>query len=318
MSGLTFQDLLRAEGIDPGSLNVILNSPHRNEGDLLEVVRALVPSRPELFEAYQAGHSPAAARTLNKRRSAASFVKVGPGSEAGTSRMLFVHLFSHGGMRVRSREEYLSDEATRWLYRNFGDAWDADPYAPDGKLPDHHFDMKRDERMAKYSGRLLVEARLTQAYVRLAENLHAPIVALHEESVFDAGPPDWRKLDVRGGLVETLPPSWVAALLQWRGIYLIVDESDGARYVGAAYGQENILGRWRAHVAGDRGVPRGLSDRDPRRFRFSILERTSPDAPAEGVRRLEQTWMNRLHTRRFGLNAGAREAPGILEGADEP
>jgi hypothetical protein len=38
------------------------------------------------------------------------------------------------------------------------------------------------------------------------------------------------------------------------------------------------------------------------RFQFSVLERVSPDLPAEQVIELENTWKKRLGTREFGLN----------------
>jgi len=82
-----------------------------------------------------------------------------------------------------------------------------------------------------------------------------------------------------------------------------VDEVDGACYVGSAYGTENLLGRCRSHVAGEQGVTRELAHRDPATFRFSILERANPDATPAEVIRLERTWMDRLDTIRYGLNA---------------
>ena len=64
---------------------------------------------------------------------------------------------------------------------------------------------------------------------------------------------------------------WKAALSQWRGIYFIFDESDGKGYVGSAYGTENIVGRWLSYAAGGHGGNKELRNRDPARFRFSIL-----------------------------------------------
>ena len=77
-------------------------------------------------------------------------------------------------------------------------------------------------------------------------------------------------------MVQEMPPGWAARLREWRGIYLILDESDGARVCRRGFGEENLLGRWRAHFAREAGVTAGLADRDPSRFRFSILERVSP------------------------------------------
>ncbi len=72
--------------------------------------------------------------------------------------------------------------------------------------------------------------------------------------------------------------------------------------MGAAYGEENLLGRWRAHIAGDLGVTRELSKRETKNFRFSILELLAPDAATEEVVDRERCWMDRLHTIEYGLN----------------
>jgi hypothetical protein len=117
-----------------------------------------------------------------------------------------------------------------------------------------------------------------------------------------AGTPDWRRLVLRAREVDLLPRDWAARLSQWRGIYLIVDESDGARYVGSAYGAENLLGRWRAHIRGEKGMTVELKRRSPANFRFSILERLSPDADPADVIDLEGGWKLRIHSYAFGLN----------------
>jgi hypothetical protein len=99
-----------------------------------------------------------------------------------------------------------------------------------------------------------------------------------------------------------LPTKWQAALGQWRGVYLIFDQSDGKAYVGSAYGKSNILGRWHSYAETGHGGNKRLRSRDPSNFLFSILQRTSPDMVADDVIRLEGTWKDRLHTREFGLN----------------
>ena len=66
---------------------------------------------------------------------------------------------------------------------------------------------------------------------------------------------------------------------------------------------ENLLGRWLNYAASGHGGNRLLRQRDPQHFRFTILERVSPDMYAEDVIRLESTWKERLHTRApHGLN----------------
>jgi len=165
------------------------------------------------------------------------------------------------------------------------------------------FDLREHHGLAALKGRLVIEARMTPNYVRLAENLEAPVICIHEQGVSDIPTPNWNEMMPSAAIVRALPTNWAAALREWRGIYLIVDESDGARYIGSAYGESNLLGRWQNHVARARGITRELRARDPINFRFSILQLLAPDAGKNDVISLEHSWMNRLHTREFGLNA---------------
>ena len=74
------------------------------------------------------------------------------------------------------------------------------------------------------------------------------------------------------------------------------DRNDGKQYVGSACGSENILQRWRDYARTGHGGNKLLRGRDPRNFRFAILQRVSPDLPEGDVVRLEVTWKKRLGT----------------------
>ena len=92
-------------------------------------------------------------------------------------------------------------------------------------------------------------------------------------------------------------------LTQWRGIYYIFDISDRKGYVGSAYGEENLYGRWLNYTARGHGGNRLLRQRDPQNFQFSILQRVSPDMDARDLIQIENSWKERLHTREpYGLN----------------
>jgi hypothetical protein len=115
--------------------------------------------------------------------------------------------------------------------------------------------------------------------------------------------PEWDEIEFTWEQLGILPTSWRATLSQWRGIYYIFDTSGGMGYVGSAYGKNNLLGRWLNYAARGDGGNRLLRHRDPRNFRFTILQRVSPDLDASEVIRLESSWKHRLHTRvPYGLN----------------
>jgi hypothetical protein len=118
-----------------------------------------------------------------------------------------------------------------------------------------------------------------------------------------AAMPPWDEIDLAWDELRVLPSRWRAALSQWRGIYYIFDQAAGKGYVGSAYGDANLLGRWVNYSGTGHGGNTLLRQRDPRNFRFTILQRVSPDMDAADVIRLEGTWKERLHTRQpFGLN----------------
>jgi hypothetical protein len=129
------------------------------------------------------------------------------------------------------------------------------------------------------------------------------VLAVLEDSALVARMPEWNEISLSWEELDVMPARWRAAIEQWRGIYYIFDLSDGRGYVGSAYGAENLLGRWLNYAATGHGGNRLLRDRDPRQFRFTILQRLSPDLDAGDVVRLESTWKARLHTRApVGLN----------------
>ena len=99
-----------------------------------------------------------------------------------------------------------------------------------------------------------------------------PIQAILEESALDTDMPNWDQIDLGWDELRILPNRWRFALSQWRAIYYIYDETDRKGYVGSAYGDENLLGRWLNYARSKHGGNKLLRERDPRNFRFSILQ----------------------------------------------
>jgi hypothetical protein len=130
-----------------------------------------------------------------------------------------------------------------------------------------------------------------------------PIHAVLEESVLNEAMPEWNKCILSWAKLSILPVSWCDKLRGWRGIYYIYDRTDRMGYVGAAYGEDNILGRWEHYAESGHGGNALLRNRSPENFNFSILELVSPNMEPDAGIKLETTWKDRLHTRPpFGLN----------------
>ena len=292
-----FADLLRGAGLDRGNCAYCLHK--MGDPVRLRAVQSLVEDRPDLFEAFQANHPAGPEATVRDHPLFAAFVQTAPGEAT------FVGLYDRVVGPPQSAADWLSDPAIAEMVARV-DGHVASPETQAAKWAGRlRFQFTPRAELADLSRRLVVADPGGRAYVRLGQTTDLPVLEIGRRASLVPPLPAWDRLVLTKADLRTLPAAWDAALGQWRGVYLLVDEADGARYVGSAYGTENLLGRWRSHVAGTRGVTEGLRDRNPATFRFSILELTAPTAPPEEVIRLEQTWMDRLHTRAHGLNAGA-------------
>lgn len=291
-------DVWERSGLDPADLNVILHSP---KGELASFLPAILPERPRLLEMYQATHAPPAAAALKQGRAfSAVFLKTGRGDAPKSSRLIFVGVYENRGYAPTTWSELRADEDVTFLHEAYQVSFVDKPERPDAEV--EMFDLSLTAMLSDLRGRLEIEAVLTPTYVRRADNFDAPVSAIHALSMADAPAPDWREMILTAARLKNLPRTWAAALRNWAGIYLITDH-DGARYVGSASGAENLLGRWRQHVAKEaEGVTAELRKRPTSRFTFSILELVSPTAPRGEVEALEASWKRRLHTRTHGLN----------------
>jgi hypothetical protein len=127
--------------------------------------------------------------------------------------------------------------------------------------------------------------------------------AILEDSGLDPPLKEWDQLSLTWEQLQILPRRLQFKLSEWRGIYYILDTSDDKGYVGSAYSESNLLGRWLNYADRGDGGNKLLRHREPRNFRFAILQLVSPTMPAADVIQLESSWKRRLHTRHpHGLN----------------
>ena len=101
---------------------------------------------------------------------------------------------------------------------------------------------------------------------------------------------------------------WRIHLSAVAGIYLIVAEGTGNLYVGSAYGEGGIWGRWRNYArSGDGGDVRlrELIESDssyPQQFRFSVLQTLPKTMAREEVISREVAYKHKLGKRAACLN----------------
>ena len=112
-------------------------------------------------------------------------------------------------------------------------------------------------------------------------------------------------------LVRNNRDDWRFSLASVKGIYLITDTRTGRRYVGSAYGDHGIWGRWRQYAENGHGgnveLRRIANDPDlayaRANFRFALLEHRLDRTPDELILAREAYWKRILFTRgEQGLN----------------
>ncbi len=292
---MNLNDLLKGKGIDPQHVLVLRHRPH--EPELNRVLPWLAAEKPDVFNAYQQTQGEKLERVMEAMKGAgyvASFIGREPG------KALFVGLYSIAASKPLTYEEFWKVPAFIEM-KAFGmEGWSAKEDRPSVLW----FDLVPNDFYAHWKGKLIVGwPPPERSWWRRAHRNEMPVLAVLGDSAFDAAMPEWDAIDFTWDELGVLPARWKSTLSQWRGIYFIFDTSDQKGYVGSAYGENNLFGRWKGYAATGHGGNRLLRHRDARNFRFSILQRVSPDMDAGDVIRLEGTWKQRLHTREpNGLN----------------
>lgn len=291
---MNLNDLLRGKGIDPQDVLVLRHCP--TEPELNRVFSRIASERPDVFNAYQQTQGLRVERALKDAKYVASFIGQQPG------RALFVGLYSVKGSKAITRQQFWEVPAYVYL-KEFG----MKGFSED-EMRQHilWFDMELTDFYSHWKGKLVVAWPGKEiSWYRWAykPKNEMAVLAILPDSALVSAMPKWNELSLAWGELSLLPAAWQVTLGAWRGVYFIFDKCDGKGYVGAAYGEQNLFGRWRNYAARGHGGNRLLRERDPKNFQFTILELVSPNMPADDVIRLEANWKDRLHTRHpFGLN----------------
>ncbi|PGF05060.1 GIY-YIG nuclease family protein [Bacillus toyonensis] len=102
--------------------------------------------------------------------------------------------------------------------------------------------------------------------------------------------------------------AWQESLSIVSGVYLIVDNKTGKQYVGSAYGEEGIWGRWKTYVDNGHGgnkMLKAILNVDPDRvkdFTYTILQVLPNTYKDKEVFKIESLYKRKLGSRAFGLN----------------
>jgi len=103
---------------------------------------------------------------------------------------------------------------------------------------------------------------------------------------------------------------WKSALENVKGIYVIVDKSNGQKYVGSAYGDSGVWSRWAVYMGTGHGYNDELTkiidtkgiEYARKNFRFVLLEYRSMRVDDTVILARETFWKEALMSRELGYN----------------
>jgi hypothetical protein len=297
---MLFNELLTEQNIDPSGVLVLRHTPRVPEdGMLRKVMPRLAADYPDVFNAYQSTQPVKVEAQILRSNYVASFIGLEKRKGSAEQTAVFVGLYKVGEHRPLTHEEFWNVPAYQQL-KEYGMRGFVEGDRPSVLW----FDLTITDFYKQWKGKLVIEwPRPPIQWSRFASNAKFPIHAIVEDSILHPPIPDWKDCIWSWPELRTLPNEWRKTLRGWRGIYYIFDQSDGKGYVGAAYGEDNILGRWEHYEASGHGGNVLLRQRSPDKFIFSILQVVSHDTEPSDVVNLEGNWKERLHTRApFGLN----------------
>ncbi len=204
-------------------------------------------------------------------------------------------------------------DASLWL---FGGIWEVTARRPEPRT--YSYDVvAREDLLGPFVRRLYVRMHLEGRQRRrtmescLAEMTVSSV--LEEAFVGDPFPGHDQINHSLGDIqlvVSQQRPDWRIALEHMKGVYVIHDQTTGARYVGSAYGDTGIWQRWSSYAqtlhGGNVGLIELLEEKGDEHFRanmkFALLEFWSMRTDDQHVLHRESYWKEVLQARSLGHN----------------
>jgi hypothetical protein len=276
---ITFYKILEIYGVDPSKVKMV-----RHGNKEIPICKTFLENLPRL-EAYQSFQIP------NKFGQAKAIAVFAPYYKTTA---LFLGLWDIQGCTENSK--FTKETLSELQKHNLPESW----------FEDHvRYDLKKNSILDDLSERLVVEwGPGTVAWVQSRDKEVVELKGkksigdFHSFSQVDL---NFRDLQMLIQFPDT-NLTWVKALSSVNGIYLIKDRISGKLYIGSAYGNQGIYGRWASYTKDGHGGNLELRDLDPMNLQFSILEIVPATTTAEGVIDCENRWKEKLGTRQFGLN----------------
>ena len=163
----------------------------------------------------------------------------------------------------------------------------------------------------KYCGRLIVKFKnKSQTMIRLATSVidqcevEQILPNIFDNDIF----PGYENVKLSWHELSRVitKEGWKTALQNQKGVYLITDTSNGKMYVGSAYGESMILGRWQSYIqtghGGNLGLKEMTTEHIRENFEYSILDIYKAKTDDKLIIKRESWWKTILKTRSYGYN----------------
>jgi hypothetical protein len=181
------------------------------------------------------------------------------------------------------------------------------------KFNDVGYEYEAIEKYRKFFGRLIIKYKnKSQNLVRRAESVmnYCEVFEIIDNTYDDNNFPGYENVNLSWFELKQVieKKDWKTALENQKGVYLITDKESGKRYIGSAYGEEMLLGRWKSYVNNGHGGNKDLKKLEfsyiKNNFRYSILEIYKSTTNNAVIINREHHWMQILLTKNklFGYN----------------
>jgi hypothetical protein len=163
----------------------------------------------------------------------------------------------------------------------------------------HLYEIEPEPMLSDYAGKLIVDwGKGFRAWVQRAELKDKKVLEIRTETR-ELPFPGFTNFTWNIDEIAAIPLAWQEVLRAVKGVYLLVCNETGKQYVGSAKGDENLWGRFVEYATSGHGGNVELKRRGRGSYQVSVLEVVNSDL---GIELVEETWKQKLMTRRFGLN----------------
>lgn len=266
---LTFNAILRHEGIDPANVRLVRHQDNRAIVNCTpyNLWRA-GDGRLELYQRIQKREVFEVGSTL------AAFVAT-PADET-----LFIGVYHVDGIGVAP-------------------SGTIDPVVQAERGGLHLYEIRREDSLSDYAGHLIIDwGKGFRSWVQRADRRDKPVLEIRKE-VREQPFPGFAQFCWDIDQIAAVPLSWQEVLKSVKGVYLLVCKETGKQYVGSAKGEESLWGRFVDYARTGHGGNVELRQRGSRRYQVTVLEVVNSDT---GIERVEEAWKEKLMSRKFGLN----------------